>query len=398
MRAFFYPCKIGGLTMPKTNLNGQFARTADCPSGKSKIDYYDTELKGFILEVRQSGGRTYYLRYRDESGKQRQYKIGDASVISFDKARFQAQTIKAKVLLGENPNEQRQTQRSIPTLSQFANEKYLPFSKGYKRSWRCDETFLRLHILPHIGHFPMNQVKQEMLIDIQFGMRDKGYALATANRPIMLLRHMYNVAIKWCVPGVESNPAKGVKLFKARSIERFLSKEETQQLYDAINISDNKQLKYIVPLLLLLGCRKNELLKAKWDQVDLDKRTFYIPTSKTDQSRYVPLAKTAIDVFKKLPRFEGCDYILPNPKTLKPFNDIFQSWDTARIRAGIPEVRIHDLRHSMASNLVNSGRSIYEVAKILGHSQIQTSQRYAHLSDETLLDAVDAAAGETGLE
>jgi site-specific recombinase XerD len=100
----------------------------------------------------------------------------------------------------------------------------------------------------------------------------------------------------------------------------------------------------------------------------------------------------------KLPKWNECSYLVPNPKTLKPFVSIFGSWNTARKLAGLPEVRMHDLRHSMASNMVNSGRSIYEVAKVLGHTQLKTSQRYSHLSQETLLAAVDAAADASGVE
>ena len=113
--------------------------------------------------------------------------------------------------------------------------------------------------------------------------------------------------------------------------------------------------------------------------------------SKSGKSRHVPLSKAAVDILDQLPRFDGCPYILPSPLSMKPFSQIHKAWNNARIAAGLPDVRMHDLRHSMASNMVNSGRSIYEVAKVLGHSQLKTTQRYAHLSQETLLEAVDAA-------
>jgi integrase len=382
--------------MPKITLDGQFARTADCPNNKNKIDYYDTSITGFILEVRHSGGKTYYLRYRDVHGKQSQYKIGDANAISFEKARTLAQTLRAKVVLGESPSDQRQKKRNIPSLSQFSNERYMPFVKGYKKSWRADDSFLRNHLLPRLGHLTLDQIHQEKVIELLYGMKDQGYALATANRVVTTLRYMYNLAKKWHIPGSEINPAKEMKLFNEVSRERFLTPEETKRLYDVIRASINTQLKYIVPLLLLLGFRRGELLNSKWEDVNLEKRTWFIPISKSGKPRRVPISKAAIDVLEQVPRFEGCPYVVPNPESLEPFKDIYQSWDTARKRAGLPEVRMHDLRHSMASNLVNSGRSIYEVAKILGHSQIQTSQRYAHLSQDTLLAAVDAAADATG--
>jgi integrase len=102
-------------------------------------------------------------------------------------------------------------------------------------------------------------------------------------------------------------------------------------------------------------------------------------------------------VLGQLPRFEGCPYVVPNPETLKPFNTISHSWMTARKKAGMPELRMHDLRHSFASFLVNAGRSLYEVQNILGHSQLSMTQRYAHLSQATLLDATDTVSNAAGL-
>lgn len=145
-------------------------------------------------------------------------------------------------------------------------------------------------------------------------------------------------------------------------------------------------------ILVLIGARKRELLDAKWEDFDVERRNWRIPMSKSGKARHVPLSTAVLDILKSLPRWDGCPYVVPNPQTLRPFKSVFYSWNTARKEAGLDDVRMHDLRHSMASNLVNSGRSIYEVSKILGHSQIKTSQRYAHLAHETLLAAADAAS------
>jgi integrase len=383
--------------MPITHLDAAFVRSVECPTDKSKIDYYDDGITGFILEVRASGGKTYHLRYRDDHGKQRQHKIGDAKDISFDKARTAAQTLRAKVVLGESPSDSRKLKRSIPTLKEFAQDRYMPFVKGYKRSWDSDDSYLRNHLLPRFGQLHLDEIKQQAVIEFQHAMKAGGYALATANRMVILLRYMFNLADKWKIPGGEINPTTGVALFEANNgRERFLTAEETQRLHAALDNSDNTQLKSIVALLLLLGCRKQELLKARWENVDLERRTWRIPLPKSGKTRHVPLSSQAIQVFNQLPRWDGCPYVVPNPKTLQPFVSVFCSWNTARKQAGLPEVRMHDLRHSMASNLVNSGRSLFEVSKILGHTQVKTSQRYAHLSQDTLLAAVDAAADATG--
>ena len=157
-------------------------------------------------------------------------------------------------------------------------------------------------------------------------------------------------------------------------------------------------LQYIVPMLILTGARKREVLDARWDDFDLARRLWRIPISKTGKARHVPLSDGVIRLLHTVPRFPGCPFVVPNPKTLRPYVSIYASWHTARKAAGLPEVLVHDLRHSFASFLINAGRSIYEVQKILGHTQIRTTQRYAHLSQETLLAATNAAVDAAGIE
>ena len=383
--------------MPTATIDALFARTAVCPEGKNKIDYNDTAITGFILEVRSSGGKTYHLRYRDTHGKQRQHKIGDSKSLTFDKARQEAQKIRSRVTLGESPSDERKAKRAIPTLGAFVEERYMPYMKVYKKSWGLDNSYLRNHILPKFGGLHLDQLSLQGIIAFHQGMRVNGFAPATCNRAVVILRTMFNLAKKWKIPGTETNPTHGAKLFAVNNArERYLNAEETSRLRDAVNGSENPQLRFIVPLLLMTGARKRELLDARWEHFDLEQRRWRIPTSKSGKPRHVPLSSVVLSVLAQIPRIEGCPFVVPNPKTKAPYNSVFYSWDTARKQAGLPDVRMHDLRHSMASNMVNSGRSIYEVSTVLGHTQLKTTQRYSHLSQETLNAAVDAAATATG--
>lgn len=383
--------------MPVENLDANFVRTANCPSGKGKIDYYDSSITGFILEVRASGGKTFHLRYRDQHGKQRQHKIGDSKSISFEKARQAALILRSRVVLGDSPSDERKVKRMVPTLDEFFEKRYMPFIKGYKKSWSSDESYYRNHLLSRFGNLHLDQISQQSIIEHHHALRAAGYAAATCNRVLVLLRYMYNLAAKWEVPGSGSNPTSGASMYELNNArERYLTPEETQRLRGALELSGSSQLKFIVPLLLMTGARKRELLDACWSHFDMDRRSWRIPISKSGKARHVPLSATVMEILAQLPRWEGCPYVVPNPNTKKPFKSIFSSWDIARKQAGMPELRLHDLRHSMASNMVNSGRSIYEVSKVLGHAQLKTTQRYSHLSQETLLAAVDAAANATG--
>jgi len=382
--------------MPVITLSAEFVRNAVCPDGKSKENFYDTAITGFILEVRSSGGKTYALRYKDDHGRQIQHKIGDAKSITFDKAKNAAKVLRSKVVLGDSPAEERRVKKSIPTLAEFVADRYLPFIKSYKRSWTSDDSYLRNHLLPRFGTHRLDAITQQAVIEFYNAMKVNGFALGMANKGVVLLKYMFNLAIKWEIPGVKVNPVAGVKLYEANARERFLTQEETQRLMAELGKSRNSQLKYIVPLLLLLGCRKRELLDSRWDEFDLERRSWRISMSKSGKARHVPLSLAAIEILSQLPKWEDCPYVIPNPDTKLPFVMIQRAWDNARKAAGLSDVRMHDLRHSMASNMVNSGRSIYEVAKVLGHSQLKTTQRYAHLNQETLLAAVDAAATATG--
>lgn len=384
--------------MPTIALDANIVRTTHCPIDKKREDLYDTLIPGFMLEVRSSGGKTYWLRYRDTHGKQRQLKIGDTKSLTFEQARSAAQTVRARVVLGEDPADERRTLRQVPTLEDFSRDRYMPFVKGYKRSWEKDASLLKNHLLPRFGKRHLDEISKEDVISLHHATKAAGYAPATANHLVIMLRYMFNLANKWALPGAEKNPASGVLLFEENNKrERYLNAEETQRLYQALLVSDNTQLRYIVPLLLLCGCRKRELLDAEWAHFDIPRRLWRIPISKSGKARHVPLSEGVLKLLEQVPRFPDCPYLVANPKTKKPYVSIFCSWDTARNRAGMPEVRMHDLRHSFASFLINGGRSIYEVQSILGHSQLKTTQRYAHLSQATLLDAADAAMDAAGL-
>lgn len=173
---------------------------------------------------------------------------------------------------------------------------------------------------------------------------------------------------------------------------RYLKDDEAVRLFRALQASPNPLLPYIIAMLLLTGARKREVLTAKWSDIDLEQRRWRIEFNKTGNTRYVPLSEAMISLLAHLPRQDDNDYLFPSPKTEVPFISVFHSWDSARRKAGLADVRIHDLRHSFASYVINAGRSLYVVQKLLGHTQIKTTQRYAHLSHESLLMAADTAS------
>jgi integrase len=236
-----------------------------------------------MLEVRASGGKTYYQRNTDERGRERQFKIGPA-VLTLQQARRKAKQIKAEAILGGDPQQTRQVRRSIPTLRWFVDERYLPFVKGYKRSWKTDETVLRVHVLPELGRYFLDEIKPAFIIELTNKMRREEYASGTVGRVIVILRYIFNLAIKWKGIPPGTNPASGIPVPPDVQRSRYLSKEEAARLLASICADENQIAAKAIMLLFLTGARRNEVTQAEWSCVDWQKGTLLVPVSKNGQA------------------------------------------------------------------------------------------------------------------
>ena len=396
-------CQLGGqetpLYMPVIELSQRLLESLTSGE-KQKEDFFDSTTKGLMVQVRASGRKTFYFRERGEDGKTSQVKIADVDHIRLNevrtliKQRKAAQTQAALAAFanpyGETPAAQPQLKEpdvSSPLLATFVREAYLPYIRTYKRSYSCDVSLLNNHVLPFFGDKHLHEIGKTDLVAF-INTRRATHKPGTINRVIILMRYIYNLALKWETPGVDKNRISGTPLLEeGNKKERFLTSEEVDRLVYCVKMSRNPMLRYIVPGLILTGARKQELLKSRWSDFDFDTKIWRIPMSKSGRARHVPISDALALLLESIPK--TCEWVFANPKTLKPFISFFYSWDTARRQAGLDDVRVHDLRHSFASFLVNNGRSLYEVQRILGHTQIKTTQRYAHLDQNSLLSAVN---------
>ena len=381
--------------MPKVRLSHDVCLTARCAEGKKKTDYYDDAITGFVLECRSTGGRTYYLRYSDAHGALRQRKIGRWEDVPFAKAKAMAQRLRAEVVMGGDPAADKAKRRATPLYAELAAQ-HLADAKLHQRRPENTERILRVHLVPRWGMVRVSEIDRRAVAQWLAEKRAGGLAPATVEKIRVVLGRSFELGASWEVPGCDRpNPARGLPrkpLNNAR--DRFLTAEEATRLREAASASKNTQLRPIVDLLLLTGARLRELLDARWEHVDTERQLWLIPMSKTGKARHVPLSSAALEVIAGLRRFEGCPWLIPNPATRRPFTNIKHPWQTARGAAGLPGLRLHDLRHAFASFAVNAGVDIFQVGRLLGHASVQSTQRYSHLANDTLLAAVEAGAAK----
>ncbi len=378
--------------MPKVKLDNSFALTARCAEGKRKTDYWDTHIRGLVLEVRSTGGKTFYLRYQDQHGRQRQHKLCAHGDLTMDKVRKEAERLRSDVVLGGDPAASRAVAKAVPTYAELST-RHLAHARTYQRSYSDLEANMRLHIVPRWGRLRLSEIHQADVAHWLAAKTGEGLSLATVEKLRVTLGRSFELALQWDVAGVTRNPTRNIKrppINNAR--ERFLSPAEAERLRVAVAQSRNTQLPFIVGLLLLTGARVSELLNAEWRHVDLERRAWLIPTSKTGKSRHVPLSRAAVDLIERVPRFGSCPHLLPNPATGKPFTDVKHAWQRARREAVLGDLRLHDLRHSAASFMINGGVDLFAVGRVLGHVDHKSTMRYSHLANDTLLAAVEAGA------
>ena len=382
--------------MPKATLTATFCLLATCENGKKKTDFYSDTHVGFGIECRSSGGKSYFQRYFDQHGRQRQVTIGAYGEISFEQAKRAAQKIRSEAVLGGDPAGKKAEKLIIPLYRELA-EQHLTHAASYQRSYDSTRRIIHNHVLPRWAKSRLDEIKQQDVTAWLMEKRQSGLAPATVEKIRIMFSRSFELARQWQL--FDSNPVKYVPRVKFNNArERYLTSEEANALRLACECSPNPQLPRIVGLLLLTGARKSELLKAKWSDIDLEKRTWTLNMTKNGRGRHVPLSGAAMDIINHLPKYIDCPWLLPNPQTLLPFTDIKRSFMQARKMAGLDDVHLHTLRHSYAAALAGSGVDLYTVGKLLGHVNVASTARYAHLANDMLMAAAEVGAAKLNVD
>ena len=346
---------------------------------------WDRRLTGFGVRVYPTGGKVYIAHARGPEGPMR-IKVGRHGVLNAGDARKRAALIIARIKGGEDPVPE-PLAVSGPTVAEAVER----FRKDHiavrlkPSSAQRLESVIRGHILPAFGNRSMAGIERKEVLALHQRM---SCTPNQANRVLRTLSLMYTLSQDWGLLPAGHNPCTGVMKYPDRKRERFLTDAEFERLGAVLRDAEahggaSVSTIAAIRLLLLTGCRKSEILTLQWDHVDLENGELELPDTKTG-ARTIVLPQAAVQVLADIPKIPGDPWVIAGRKPGTHLKSLDVGWRTLRGRAGLKDVRIHDLRHSYASRALALGESLPMIGKLLGHKQIETTARYAHLADDSV--------------
>jgi integrase len=358
------------------------AKPSKLPAKGNRITY-DTEVPGFGIRTTTAGAQSFILNYRTRAGRERRFTIGAFPDWSVKAAREEARRLRASIDLGGDPLADIQIDRDAPTIAALCRryeEEHLPRKRP--RSAEEDRILIRTRILPALGSLKVNAVTFSDIDGLHRKITKEGKPYR-ANRTVALLSKMFSLAsTKWHMR--PDNPCRGVERNPEQPRERYLSSDELSRLSRALAECPKRDAADAIRLLLLTGARRNEVLSAAWTQFDLSNGTWTKPASNTKQRKlhHVPLSPPALELLVKLRERSTSEYLFPGKHGHR--YGLREEWELIRKAAELDNVRLHDLRHTYASILASGGASLPMIGKLLGHSNVGTTSRYAHLAIDPL--------------
>ncbi len=378
-----------------------------CPEGRTHCEYPAGDRSGLYLDVRpDSIIKSFYLRAKNQQGKSYSTFIGRSNLITLKEAKEKVRILKGQIASGKDLQGEARERKKVMTWNHYMNTIYIPHVNAHLRSAANLVSLNEKYLEPHIGHLALNKISLELATKLHRDMvEEKGLSHASADHMAKLLRQAMNHAVRLNL--LSTSPVSKIRLFNIDNREeRLMSDAELRRLIAVLDTDHNRMVCMVVKWLLFTGARVNsEALQARWTDIDRENRTWLIlaTNSKSKQRRAVPLNNAAMAVLDQLGTEGKSEWLFTSSKGGGRLTTISKPWLRIRKVANLSHCRLHDLRHMHASMLVNSGRTLYEVQQILGHSDPSVTQRYAHLSTATLQDAansvgtyLDKVLGRTG--
>ena len=358
------------------------------PPGKRQIVVFDTKIAGFVAVI-LANVMTFYFRWK-VGRVSRQVKIGRYGDVTAAEARRRAEELRGLVVAGKPP--EAGTKKCGMTFAAFVSDHLTPHKSIRKRSWPEDVRMIRHRLIPAWGDRQLSSIGTADIQKLTDAIVSReGRSKSTGNRFVALIKNAFSLARRWGL--IEHDPALAVDLFdEPPGRDRTLSPAETAALYGALQTLADRVGSVAILFLLLTGARSGEALTAKWRDINLVDRTWLVPTSKSGRPIRRHLTELAVSILAGLPVGEGDAPVFPSARTGGHRRDLQRPWTSACKIAGITDCRVHDLRHSFASTLVNRGVPLFTIQKLLGHRSQTMSARYSHLVEANLIEASNLAS------
>lgn len=350
--------------------------------------HWDRAVRGFGVRVYPNGEKSYVFSYRHE-GRKRLITLGRVGEVTLDQAR--AEALQHKLGLrqdGIDPLRERERARLGDTVAQLANTYLERYAKVRKRSWREDEQRIRKYILPEWGPLKAAALTRTDVAALHRRVGDAHpYA---ANRLIELVSKMFELARMWAIVDEDHpNPARRIEAFREVKRDRWVTGTEMPRLGAALDAEPNIYVRGAICMYLLTGVRKNELLKARWCDIDWQRAEWTLPETKNGNPHVLPLSGRALELLKRLPRQEDNPHIFPGAHRGKPLVNISKPWLRIRAAAGISDVRLHDLRRTVGSMLAQDNHSLHLIGRVLNHQDEATTRVYARFGQDHVRAALE---------
>ena len=364
--------------------NGRLNRLS--PQDKT-ITYHDTHIPGLKLTVSKAGTFTFMI-YRKIKGRPERIKIGNYPTISTEDAQREAQRINGLIAQGFNPNDSVRADRAELTLQNLFDEYLETHSKPHKKSWRYDE----MNYKNHLSHWKNKKLSSITSTEVK-GLHakiGKNSGQYQANRVLALLKVMFNKAIDWNMYEL-ANPAQRIKQFKESSRDRFLQSDELHSFFEAVSNEQNEKIRDYILISLLTGARRSNVLAMSWEEISFDRAEWRIPDTKNGTPHIIPLTKLAVEILENRKNSTESDFVFPGTGKSGHLVEPKKGWIRIKERAGIKDLRLHDLRRSLGSWQAMTGASMAIIGKTLAHKDQKTTAIYARLDNDPVRESMEKA-------
>jgi integrase len=375
------------MSKPQAPLKQADIAKLSTPPGRKSIQYpVDPQVPGLLVECRHTGSKTYFLRYRDADNATRYHKIARSMDLSLAAVKKEALRLRSGIVLKQYPGADKTDKQQCMTFAEFFEQKYLPFAKPRKRSWRDDEKLYNRRLRDLYGSTPLDKITRHALQQMHSDLRSE-LSASSCDHHLGLMSRCLRLALDWKL--ITENPAQGLKKYNEDNRrDRLMTDDELQRLMAALDSDPARTACLVLKMAMYTAARKGEVLHMKWSDINFQAKTWAISaaTSKSKKRRVLPINSGALSILDELSHGNDAEYVFLNSKNGERLKSVDKVWQRVRKSAGLEGsgIVIHSLRHHAASAMISAGTDLATVRDLMGHSNVTTTEKYIHASGKSL--------------